>query len=109
MHRRHVMHQYTSNNPEDVQVEDVIFSTYDACTQPDKEGPFKGKPFKAQVQLVLVVLMLAPCWCLLPAHIPTCSASASLQVFCTHCWSEGSGTQTLGSTADGPVPGCSSS
>ena len=33
----------------DVQVEDVVFSTYDACTQPDKEGPFKGKPFKAQV------------------------------------------------------------
>ena len=33
----------------DIQVEEVIFSTYDACTKADTEGPYKGKPFRAQV------------------------------------------------------------
>ena len=33
-----------------LQVEDVLFSTYPACTKPDTEGPHKGKPFRAQVQ-----------------------------------------------------------
>ena len=35
-----------------MQVEDVLFSTYDACTKPDLEGPYKNKPFKAQVRVL---------------------------------------------------------
>ena len=40
------------------QVEEIVFSSYDACTQPDPEGD--GSKFRAQVRaLQLTVFLLA--------------------------------------------------